>query len=127
MAVLQFKVQADYEKVVRLREEIAKLEAQMRSFGRNTPQADIKAVEARLAEAKREFTAITTEAAKAGAVIEQSFKQKIQSATSVVNDFTAKIIEQKSVVKDVEHDVRQRRYSHLALAITIKRYKFNDN
>ena len=30
MAVLQFKVQADYDKVVRLREEIAKLEAQMR-------------------------------------------------------------------------------------------------
>lgn len=107
MAVLQFKVQADYEKVVRLREEIAKLEAQMRSFGRNTPQADIKAVEARLAEAKREFTAITTEAAKAGAVIEQSFKQKIQAATSVVNGLTSQIIEQKSVVKDVEHDVRR--------------------
>lgn len=49
MAVLSFKVKADYEKVVRLREEIAKLEAQMRSFGRNTPQTEIKAVEAKLA------------------------------------------------------------------------------
>lgn len=107
MAVLSFKVQADYEKVVRLREEIAKLEAQMRSFGRNTPQIEIKAVEARLAEAKKEFTAITTEAAKAGATIEHNFKSKIHSASTVVNDLTSKIIEQKSVVKDVEHDVRR--------------------
>ena len=79
----------------------------MRSFGRNTPQAEIKAVEAKLAEAKQQFTAITTEAAKAGAAIESDFKNKIRSASSVVNDFTAKIIEQKSVVKDVEHDVRK--------------------
>ena len=107
MAVLSFKVQADYEKVVRLREEIAKLEAQMRSFGRNTPQTEIKAVEAKLAEARKEFTAITTEAAKAGAIIESNFKSKIRSASSAVNDFTAKIIDQKSVVKDVEHDVRR--------------------
>lgn len=107
MAVLSFKIHADYEKVVRLREEIAKLEAQMRSFGRSTPQTEIKAIEAKLAEAKKEFTAITTEAAKAGAAIESDFKNKIRSASSAVNDFTAKIIEQKSVVKDVEHDVRR--------------------
>ena len=107
MAVLSFKVQADYEKVVRLREEIAKLETQMRSFGRNTPQTEIKAVEAKLAEARKEFTAITTEAAKAGAIIESNFKSKIRSASSAINDLTAKIIEQKSVVKDVEHDVRR--------------------
>lgn len=107
MAVLSFKVQADYEKVVRLREEIAKLENQLKSFGRNTPLDEIKAVEAKLADAKSQFTAITTEAAKAGAVIESDFKNKIRSASSAVNDFTAKIIEQKSVVKDVEHDVRR--------------------
>lgn len=107
MATLAFKVHADYEKVVRLREEIAKLEAQMRSFGRNTPQTEIKAVEARLSEARAEFTALATEAAKAGAAIDSDFKNKIRSASSVVNDLTAKIIEQKSVVKDVEHDVRR--------------------
>lgn len=107
MAILSFKVQADYEKVVRLREEIAKLETQMRSFGRNTPQVEIKSIEAKLAEAKKEFTAITTEAAKAGAAIESDFKNKIRLASSAVNDFTAKIIEQKSVVKDVEHDARR--------------------
>ena len=64
MAVLSFKVQADYEKVVRLREEIAKLENQLRSFGRNTPLNEIKAVENKLADAKRQFTSLATEAAE---------------------------------------------------------------
>lgn len=107
MALLSFKVQADYEKVVRLREEIAKLEAQMRSFGRNTPLNEIKTVEARLAQATQQFTAITTEAAKAGATMDSSFKSQIRSASSVVNDLTSKIIDQKSVVKDVELDVKK--------------------
>lgn len=107
MAVLSFKVQADYEKVVRLREEIAKLENQLKSFGRNTPLNEIKAVESKLADAKSQFTAITTEAAKAGATIDSGFKAKIYSASQAVNDLTAKIIEQKSVVKNVEFDVKR--------------------
>ena len=107
MAVLSFKVQADYEKVVRLREEIVKLENQLKSFGRNTPLNEIKAVESKLADAKSQFTAITTEAAKAGATIDSGFKAKIYSASQAVNDLTAKIIEQKSVVKNVEFDVKR--------------------
>ena len=107
MAVLSFKVQADYEKVVRLREEIVKLENQLKSFGRNTPINEIKAVESKLADAKSQFTAITTEAAKAGATIDSGFKAKIYSASQAVNDLTAKIIEQKSVVKNVEFDVKR--------------------
>lgn len=107
MAILSFKVQADYEKVVRLREEIAKLETQLKSFGRNTPLSEIKAVESRLSEAKSQFTAIATEAAKAGASMDSNFKAKIYAASQAVNGFTEKIIEQKSVVKDVEHDVKK--------------------
>ena len=99
MAVLSFKVQADYEKVVRLREEIAKLENQLKSFGRNTPLDEIKAVETRLAEAKSQFTALSTEAAKAGATIDSDFKAKIYSASQTVNDFTREIIDQKAVIR----------------------------
>lgn len=67
MAVLSFKVQADYEKVVRLREEIAKLENQLKSFGRNTPIKEIRAVENELAKAKKEFNNLAVEAAESGA------------------------------------------------------------
>ena len=107
MAILSFKVQADYEKVVKLREEISKLETQLKGFGKNTPQIEIKAVENRLAEAKAEFTAVAAEASKAGAVIGKDFKGKIRESTSVVDNLTARIIEQKAVIKDVELDVKK--------------------
>lgn len=107
MALLSFKVQTDYEKVVKLREEIAKLETQLKSFGKNSPQVEIKAVETRLAEARKEFTAVASEAAKAGAVLSTDFKGRIRESTAVVDGLTAKIIEQKTVIKDIEHDVKR--------------------
>lgn len=106
MAILAFKVQADYEKVVRLREEIAKLENQLKSFGRNTPIDEIKAVENKLAEAKSQFAALSTEAAKAGATISSDFKSKIYEASQTVNGLTREIIEQKAVVRGHESDLK---------------------
>lgn len=107
MAVLSFKVQADYERVVRLREEIVKLEAELRSVGKNTPSADIKSLEARLASAKGEFSSLATEAAKAGRTIEAKFKSEMRSASQAVNDLSRQILEQKAVVKDTEYNVRK--------------------
>lgn len=107
MAVLSFKVQADYEKVVRLREEIAKLETQLKGVGKNTPDSEIKELERKLSDAKREFMALATEAAKAGSAMDKKFKADIRSASKEVDAFTAKIIEQKAVVKNVEFDVKR--------------------
>ena len=107
MAVLSFKVQADYEKVVKLREEIAKLETQLKGVGKNTPDSEIKELEKRLSEAKGEFTALATEAAKAGSAMDKKFKSDIRSASKEVDAFTARIIEQKAKVKDVEFDVKR--------------------
>ena len=107
MAVLYFKVQSDWENVVKLRNEITKLENQLKSFGKNTPEHQIKIVETQLGTAREEFTKITTEAAKAGAAIDNDFKKKIFDASQSVNDFTEKIIAQKSVVKDIEADVKK--------------------
>ena len=107
MAVLSFKVQADYEKVVKLREEISKLENQMKGFNKNTPVIEVRQVEAQLAAARSQFTSLATEAARAGAVMENDFKGKIYSATQVVNRLSHEIIEQKAVVKDTEFHVKQ--------------------
>ena len=107
MATLSFKVQADYEKVVKLKEEIAKLETQLKSFGRNTPVNEIHAVEQKLSASKSQFNALATEAAKAGAVMNNDFKNKIAESTAVVDDLTMKIIEQKSTIRTVEADVRR--------------------
>lgn len=106
MATLAFKVQADYDKVIKLREEIARLETTMKGFGRNTPTETIKEMENRLATAKTAFSGLVTEAANAGATIDNNFKSKIYNASQAVNDLTEKIIAQKSVVKNVEFDVK---------------------
>lgn len=107
MATLYFKVASDWEEVVRLREEVSKLEAKMKSFGRNTPESEVKSFENKLKSTKTELVSMVTEAAKAGAVIDNDFKKKIHDASQSVNGFTEKIIAQKNVVKDVEYDVRR--------------------
>lgn len=53
-----------------------KLENQLRSFGKSTPETQIRQTEERLATTRQEFVRLTTEAAKAGAVMESDFKKK---------------------------------------------------
>ena len=50
---------------------------------------------------------MVTNAAKAGAEMENGFKKKIFDASQVVNGFTEKILAQKAVVKDIEADVKR--------------------
>lgn len=107
MAVLSFKVQADYEKVARLREEIVRLEGELRNVGKNTPTSEIRALETKLAEAKGQFTALATEAAKSGAAMDAAFKDKIRAATQSVTAFTKEIAEQKARIKDIELHIQQ--------------------
>lgn len=107
MAELAFKVHADYDKVVKLREEIVKLENTLKSFGKNTPLNEIKAIETKLAEAKTEFNAVASEAAKAGAAMGADFKSKIRAASQEVNSLSERIIEQKAIVQNVAFDVKR--------------------
>lgn len=107
MATLYFKIGADYENVIRLRDEIKKLENQLRSFGKSTPETQIRQTEERLANTRQEFVRLTTEAAKAGAVMESDFKKKIYDASQTVNDLSEKIIAQRTVVREVQADVKR--------------------
>ena len=107
MSTLYFRVSSDWQEVVRLREEINKLESQLKSFGKSTPEQQIRQTEERLASTRQEFMKLTTEAAKAGAAMENDFKKKIYDASQTVNGLTEKIIAQKNVVKKVEADVKR--------------------
>ena len=107
MATLYFRISSDWEQVVKLRDEIKKLENQLKSFGKSTPEQEIHKTEERLAATRQEFTRLTTEAAKAGAAMENDFKRKIYDASQSVNGFTERIIAQRNVVKNVEADVRR--------------------
>lgn len=107
MAILYFRVSAQYDEVIRLRNEISKLEAQLKKMDVNKSPAAAKALETQLASTRQQMMGLVTEAAKAGAVMEKDFKSNIYNASQSVNDFTQKIIDQKRVVKDVEHDVKR--------------------
>lgn len=107
MPTLVFKIAADYDEVIKLRNEISKLEAQLKKMDVNKSPAAAKALETQLASTRQQMMGLVTEAAKAGAVMEKDFKSNIYNASQSVNDFTQKIIDQKRVVKDVEHDVKR--------------------
>ena len=107
MATLYFKVSSDWEQVVKLRQECERLEAQLKKMDVNKSPAAAKALETQLASTRQQMMGLVTEAAKTGAVMEKDFKSNIYNASQSVNDFTKKIIDQKRVVKDVEHDVKR--------------------
>ena len=107
MPKLIFKVSSDYQEVIRLRQECEKLETQLKKMDVNKSPAAAKALETQLVSTRQQMMGLVTEAAKAGAVMERDFKNGIYNASQTVNDFTQKIIDQKRVVKDVEHDVKR--------------------
>ena len=106
MATLYFKIGADYDKVIRLRDEIKKLENQLKSFGMSTPDAEIKRTEERLASSRQEFTRLATEAAKAGAEMKDGLKKKIDSVTKSSDELSAEIIKQRAIIRETKEDVR---------------------
>ena len=107
MAKLYFKVGSDWEEVVRLRNEIAKLKQELMSMDGTQSPAAFKALNAQLAASNQRLDELVTNAAKAGAEMETGFKRKIFDASQAVNGFTEKILAQKAVVKDIEADVKR--------------------
>lgn len=107
MPQLYFKISADYDAVIRLRDEISKLEAQLKKMDVNKSPAAAKALETQLASARQQMMGLVTEAAKAGAVMESDFKKKIYDASQTVNDLSEKIIAQRTVVREVQADVKR--------------------
>lgn len=107
MPQLYFKISADYDAVIRLRDEISKLEAQLKKMDVNKSPAAAKALETQLASTRQQMMSLVTEAAKAGAVMESDFKKKIYDASQTVNDLSEKIIAQRTVVREAQADVKR--------------------
>ena len=107
MAELKFRVQADYEKVQRLRDEIAKLKQEIKGVDAIQDPTSFNKLNSKLQQTSKELGNVTGKIAEASAAIETDFKQKIFAASQGVNDFTEKIIAQKGVVRDVAADVKR--------------------
>lgn len=107
MAKLYFKVGSDWEEVVRLRNEIAKLKQELMSMDGTQSPAAFKALNVQLAASNQRLDELVTNAAKAGAEMETGFKRKIFDASQSVNGFTEKIIAQKSAIGSLQTTIRK--------------------
>ena len=107
MAKLSFRVEADYEKVQRLRDEITKLKQEIKGVDAIQDPTSFNKLNSKLQQTSKELGTVTGKIAQASAAMETDFKQKIFAASQGVNDFTEKIIAQKGVVRDVAADVKR--------------------
>lgn len=107
MATLYFKVSSDYQEVIRLRQECEKLEAQLKKMDVNKSPAAAKALETQLASTRQQMMGLVTEAAKAGAVMENDLKKKLNSASKSSDELTEEIIKQRKIIRDTQDDVRR--------------------
>ena len=106
MAKLYFKVASDWEEVVKLRNEIVKLKQELKNIDSTQSPTTFKTLNTQLAASNQRLDELVTNAAKAGAEMEGSFKKKIFDASQTINGFTEKIIAQKSTIKGFEQDLR---------------------
>ena len=107
MATLVFRVSAQYDEVIKLRNEISKLEAQLKKMDVNKSPAAAKALETQLASTRLQMMGLVTEAAKAGAVMENDLKKKLNSASKASDELTEEIIKQRKIIRDTQDDVRR--------------------
>lgn len=107
MPTLVFKIAADYDEVIKLRNEISKLESQLKKMDVNKSPAAAKALETQLASARQQMMGLVTEAAKAGAVMENDLKKKLNSASKGSDELTEEIIKQRKIIRDTQDDVRR--------------------
>lgn len=105
MAKLYFKVASDWEEVVRLRNEIAKLKQELMSMDCTQSPAAFKTLNTQLATSNQRLDELVTNAAKAGAEMETGFKRKIFDASQSVNDLSEKITFQRGTIQQLKNEL----------------------
>lgn len=84
MATLKFTIEADYQKVIKLRNEIDRLEKQLRGFDGSTPQTEINKIERQLATSRNEFSRLATEAGRAGVAMNSNFRNSSRGVSDAM-------------------------------------------
>lgn len=105
MAKLIFRIQSDWEEVVRLRNEIAKLKQELMGMDGTQSPAVFKALNTQLAASNQRLDELVTNAAKAGAEMETGFKRKIFDASQVVNGLSEKITFQRGTIQQLKNEL----------------------
>lgn len=106
MAKLKFEIQADWEKVQKLREEINKLKQEIKNTDAIQNPTSFNNLNDKLQTTSKELNNVTGRIAQASAVIEGDFKKKIFDASQSVNHFAEEIIKQKKIIADTKEEIR---------------------
>lgn len=107
MATLYFKISSNFDEIIRLRQECEKLETQLLKMDKRKSPAAVATLETQLASARQQMMGLVTEAAKAGAVMENDLKKKISSTTKASEELSEEIIKQKKIIRETQEDVRR--------------------
>lgn len=93
MGKLYFKVEADYEKVIKLREEISKLKNELRGMDNTQQSAKFNSLNEQLGKCTKEMDSLVAKAAQGGAKLEQTFREAINGISSdPLKSFDAELV-----------------------------------
>lgn len=98
MAKLSFRIEAEWEKVQKLREEIERLKRSIGNTDAVQNPVAFNKLNSKLQQTSQELNSVTGKIAQASATMETDFRQKIYAASQTVNKFTEEIMKQKSMV-----------------------------
>lgn len=105
MPKLVFRVSADYEEVIRLRNEIEKLKKELKGMNASQTPHAFNTLNAQLQTSTQRMDELVVEAAKAGAEMEHGFKRKIFDASQVVNGLSEKITLQRGTIQQLKNEL----------------------
>lgn len=128
MSGLYFQIGADFDKLKQLKREIDDLKSTLLGMDKSADPQTFEALNKRLQQLQSEFNKSAESAARFGATYENNLRNKIQESSVTVNELTRKIIEQKSIIKDIEHDVNKlgQAYRKLSNSDTGKKDALNE-
>ena len=107
MAVLYFKVEADYEEAIKCRDRIRELQREAESFSASTPTKEIAAWQQKVREASLELSKLTSKAAQAGAEMEHSLTEALTDSKTKVDEMNKAFEEQNAILKENEKNLQQ--------------------
>lgn len=105
MGKLVFRVASDWQEVVRLRTEIEKLKQTLLSMDSTQSPDTFKKLNVQLGESTKKMNILISDAAKAGATMENDFKKGIYDGEKAVNSLSEEIIKQKNIIRETQNDV----------------------
>lgn len=105
MGKLVFRVEANYQEVIRLRTEIEKLKQTLRSMDSTQSPDTFKNLNVQLGESTKKMNILISEAAQAGATMENDFKKGIYDGEKAVNSLSEEIIKQKNIIRETQNDI----------------------